>query len=117
VILSLLFLLEQLFTVLQGVIASGLAALSVANNDPSLLSQAEITLDATITKLTVNNILKESCDNTAPGGTLCNRDQQSFKVRATCFRLLVSVADHCIGYLDETSTILLGCCQRHDKDF
>jgi len=63
----------------QGVIASGLAALSVANGDLSLLSQAEITLDAAIAKLTANNILKESCDDAAPGGTQCNRDQQSFK--------------------------------------
>jgi hypothetical protein len=58
------------------VIASGLAALYVArgSTDTSLLDQAEITLDATIAHLTVNNILKESCDNAA-GTASCNHDQ------------------------------------------
>jgi hypothetical protein len=44
----------------QGVIASGLASLYVAtgSTNTELLTQAEITLDATITYLTQNNILK-----------------------------------------------------------
>ncbi|TFK44668.1 glycoside hydrolase family 76 protein [Crucibulum laeve] len=63
----------------QGVIASGLAALSVATGDKSLLDQAEITLDATIAHLTDNNILRESCDNAVGGGSVCNQDQQIFK--------------------------------------
>ncbi|KAF8893377.1 hypothetical protein BD779DRAFT_1467740 [Infundibulicybe gibba] len=61
------------------VIASGLAALSVANGDKTLLDQAEITLDATIAHLTTINILRESCDNVASGGAVCNQDQQIFK--------------------------------------
>ncbi|KAF9452364.1 glycoside hydrolase family 76 protein [Macrolepiota fuliginosa MF-IS2] len=32
-------------------------------------------LDATIQRLTNNNILKESCDNAASGGAVCNQDQ------------------------------------------
>jgi rhamnogalacturonyl hydrolase YesR len=59
----------------QGVIASGLAALYVArgSTDTSLLDEAEKTLDATIAKLTVNNILKESCDDAVSSS--CNHDQ------------------------------------------
>lgn len=75
----------QKFTGPQGVIASGLAALSVANGDRFLLDQAEITLDAAVNRLTVNGILKESCDDVASGGVQCNHDQQSFKVRRSCF--------------------------------
>jgi len=63
----------------QGVVASGLAALSAATGNTTLLDQAEITLDATITSLTENGILKEGCDNVAPGGSTCNADQQIFK--------------------------------------
>jgi len=60
---------------LQGVIASGLAALSKATGNVTLLDQAEITLDATINFLTEDNILKENCDNVVPGGLVCNADQ------------------------------------------
>lgn len=70
---------ERLFNGLQGVVASGLAALSAASGDTSLLDQAEITLDATVSRLTVNNILKESCDDV--DATKCDHDQQIFKVR------------------------------------
>ncbi|CAA7263178.1 unnamed protein product [Cyclocybe aegerita] len=70
---------QTTWTYNQGVIASGLAALAVANKDPSLLNQAEITLDATIARITTNNILRESCDNAASGGPVCNQDQQIFK--------------------------------------
>ncbi|KAJ6499317.1 glycoside hydrolase family 76 protein [Mycena sanguinolenta] len=59
--------------------ASGFAALYAAAGDSSLLTQAQITLDATISLLTVNNILKESCDNAASGGSVCDADQQIFK--------------------------------------
>ncbi|EJD52539.1 glycoside hydrolase family 76 protein [Auricularia subglabra TFB-10046 SS5] len=70
---------QTTWTYNQGVIASGLGALYVARgrNDPSLLDQAEITLNATIARLTVNNILKESCDD--PKSSTCNHDQQLFK--------------------------------------
>jgi len=70
---------QTTWTYNQGVIASGLAALSVATGDKSLLTQAEITLDATIARLSTNNILRESCDNAVGGGSVCNQDQQLFK--------------------------------------
>ena len=59
-------------------IASGLGALYKATGDSSLLTQAEITLDATISLLTVNGILKESCDNANPTSS-CDNDQAMFK--------------------------------------
>ncbi|KDR66517.1 hypothetical protein GALMADRAFT_80600 [Galerina marginata CBS 339.88] len=70
---------QTTWTYNQGVIASGLAALSAATGDKSYLTQAEITLDATISQLTNNFILKESCDDAASGGPVCNQDQQIFK--------------------------------------
>jgi len=70
---------ETTWTYNQGVIASGLAALAVANSDTSLLDQAEITLDAVLADLTQGNILKESCDDAASGGATCDADQQIFK--------------------------------------
>ncbi|KAF8893379.1 glycoside hydrolase family 76 protein [Infundibulicybe gibba] len=70
---------QTTWTYNQGVIASGLAALSVANGDKTLLDQAEITLDATIAHLTTINILRESCDDVASGGAVCDQDQQIFK--------------------------------------
>ncbi|THV05068.1 glycoside hydrolase family 76 protein [Dendrothele bispora CBS 962.96] len=66
---------QTTWTYNQGVIASGLAELAAANNDKSLLDQAEITLDATIAHLTDNNILRESCDDAQSGGAVCNADQ------------------------------------------
>ncbi|KIJ38399.1 glycoside hydrolase family 76 protein, partial [Sphaerobolus stellatus SS14] len=63
----------------QGVIASGLANLGVATNDPSLFDQAEITLDAAIQLLTVNGVLKESCDDATSSAGQCDHDQQMFK--------------------------------------
>jgi len=59
---------QTTWTYNQGVVASGLAALSVANGDAALLDQAEITLDATINHLTMNNVLKEPCDDAESGG-------------------------------------------------
>jgi len=53
--------------------------LSTRFADTSLLDQAEITLDAAISHLTVDGILKESCDDASSGGAQCNHDQQSFK--------------------------------------
>jgi len=70
---------QTTWTYNQGVIASGLAALSVATGDKSLLTQAELTLDATIARLSTNNILRESCDDAVRGGAVCNQDQQIFK--------------------------------------
>ncbi|KAJ7703216.1 glycoside hydrolase family 76 protein [Mycena rosella] len=70
---------ETTWTYNQGVIASGLSALYAVTKDASLLTEAEITLDATIKLLTTNNILRESCDNAAAGTVQCNQDQQIFK--------------------------------------
>ena len=56
-------------------IASGLAALSKATGNVTLLDQAEITLDATINFLTEDNILKENCDTVMSGGPICDADQ------------------------------------------
>ncbi|KAI5826594.1 glycoside hydrolase family 76 protein [Schizophyllum commune Tattone D] len=61
----------------QGVVASGLAQLYVATGDASLLDEAELTLDATISHKTQNGILKESCDDVA--NSTCNQDQAMFK--------------------------------------
>ncbi|KAH8924397.1 glycoside hydrolase family 76 protein [Atractiella rhizophila] len=63
----------------QAVIASGLGALGRATNNPSLFTEAEKTLDAAISKLTVNGILRESCDNPVPNTSVCNNDQKCFK--------------------------------------
>ncbi|KAI1783554.1 glycoside hydrolase family 76 protein [Ganoderma leucocontextum] len=62
----------------QGVVASGLAELYLATGDSSLLTQAEITLDAAISLKTQNGILKESCDDADPTST-CDNDQAMFK--------------------------------------
>ncbi|KAG8884544.1 hydrolase 76 protein [Tulasnella sp. 332] len=70
---------QTIWTYNQGVIASGLAALSVATGDKSLLDVAEVTLDAAFGQLTQGGILKESCDNAASGGAQCDHDQQIFK--------------------------------------
>ncbi|KXN90628.1 hypothetical protein AN958_03868 [Leucoagaricus sp. SymC.cos] len=70
---------QTTWTYNQGVIASGLANLYAATGDTSLLDEAEITLDATIQHLVTNNILRESCDDAAAGGPVCNQDQQLFK--------------------------------------
>ncbi|KAF4567449.1 hydrolase 76 protein [Pleurotus pulmonarius] len=70
---------QTTWTYNQGVIASGLGALFAATGDRTLLDEAEITLDATIRHLSTNNILRESCDNAASGGPVCNQDQQIFK--------------------------------------
>ena len=58
------------FAIHQGVIASGLAALYSATKNTTLLDQAEITLDATISLLTDDDILKESCDDALSGGSV-----------------------------------------------
>ncbi|KAJ6625661.1 glycoside hydrolase family 76 protein [Mycena sp. CBHHK59/15] len=69
---------QTTWTYNQGVIASGLSALAHVTGDTSLLTQAEITLDATISLLTTNSILKESCDDAAAGGPVCDADQVSW---------------------------------------
>ncbi|KAI0316793.1 Six-hairpin glycosidase [Amylostereum chailletii] len=70
---------QTTWTYNQGVIASGLAALYAAtgSSNTELLDIAEVTLDATITHLTVNNVLKESCDDAT--SSTCDHDQQIFK--------------------------------------
>lgn len=63
----------------QAVIASGLGYLGSILNDSTLFDEAEISLDAAIKHLTINGILKESCDNaTSPIGQ-CDHNQQLFK--------------------------------------
>ncbi|KIM78166.1 glycoside hydrolase family 76 protein [Piloderma croceum F 1598] len=70
---------DTTWTYNQGVIASGLAALSRTTSNTTLLDQAEITLDATINFLTQDNILKESCDDVVSDGSTCDADEQIFK--------------------------------------
>ncbi|KAL0581316.1 hypothetical protein V5O48_000692 [Marasmius crinis-equi] len=70
---------QTTWTYNQGVIASGLAELAVVTGDRTLLTEAEKTLDATISRLSTNNILRESCDNAQAGAAVCNQDQQIFK--------------------------------------
>ncbi|KAJ7262191.1 glycoside hydrolase family 76 protein [Mycena haematopus] len=63
---------QTTWTYNQGVIASGLSALYAVTGDSSLLTQAEITLDATISLLSTNNISRNR-------GSVCDADQQIFK--------------------------------------
>ncbi|KAF8898081.1 glycoside hydrolase family 76 protein [Mucidula mucida] len=70
---------QTTWTYNQGVIASGLAALYVATGNETLLSEAEITLDAAILNKTINGILAESCDGAVPTDAPCDIDQQTFK--------------------------------------
>lgn len=73
----------------QGVIASGLGALAAATGDTTLHTQAELTLDATISLLTQDNILKESCDDVISGGSTCDGDQQIFKASLELFMCMM----------------------------
>ncbi|KAJ3786559.1 glycoside hydrolase family 76 protein [Lentinula aff. detonsa] len=66
---------ETTWTYNQGVVLSGLGALYAATGNETLVSEAEITIDATIRNLTVNGILKESCDDVVLEGTPCDSDQ------------------------------------------
>lgn len=59
-------------------IASGLAALANATGNTTLLDQAEITLDATMSYLTQNGTLKELCDDVTSGGASCDADEVHF---------------------------------------
>jgi hypothetical protein len=59
----------------QAVIASALGNLGAALKDTSYFDQAEITLDAAISQLTTNGILKESCDDATSAATQCDHDQ------------------------------------------
>jgi len=70
---------QETWTYNQGVIASGLGALYSATGNSSLLTQAEITLDATVVNKVQGDILRESCDDAASGGSVCDADQQLFK--------------------------------------
>lgn len=67
---------QTTWTYNQAVVASGLAALYAATGNTSLLDQAEVSLDATISSLTGDGILRESCDL---ADETCNHDQQIFK--------------------------------------
>ncbi|KAJ3887867.1 glycoside hydrolase family 76 protein [Lentinula edodes] len=68
---------ETTWTYNQGVILSGLGALYAATGNETLISEAEITIDATIRNLTMNGILKESCDDVVLEGIPCDSDQAS----------------------------------------
>ncbi|KAL4268686.1 Meiotically Up-regulated protein [Pleurotus pulmonarius] len=70
---------QTTWTYNQGLVASGLGALSAATGDKTLLDEAEITLDATIAHLTTNGILRETCDKDTNEGKNCDGDQQIFK--------------------------------------
>lgn len=63
------------FVTPQGVLASGLGALWKATGNRTLLKEAEITLDATIKDMTVNGVLKESCDSVIETDDPCDIDQ------------------------------------------
>jgi hypothetical protein len=90
---------------LKGVIASGLGALYTATGNATLLDQAEITLDATIAHLTVNNILKESCDDVSAAN--CDHDQVGSRLSLHLPSLTFATAN-LQGHLDEARAILLG---------
>ncbi|TFL03058.1 glycoside hydrolase family 76 protein [Pterulicium gracile] len=62
----------------QVVVASGLSLLYAITGDESYLTEAEISLDATISLKTENGILRESCDDVA-GSTVCDNNQVIFK--------------------------------------
>ncbi|KAJ7037474.1 glycoside hydrolase family 76 protein [Mycena alexandri] len=62
---------QTTWTYNQGVIAAGLGTLYAVTKDATLLTEAEVTLDAAIRP--------ESCDNPAAKTATCNNDQQSFK--------------------------------------
>ncbi|KAK0195134.1 glycoside hydrolase family 76 protein [Armillaria mellea] len=66
---------ETTWTYNQGVVASGLGALWKATGNRTLLKEAEITLDATIKDMTVNGVLKESCDSVIETDAPCDIDQ------------------------------------------
>ncbi|OJA14026.1 hypothetical protein AZE42_07405 [Rhizopogon vesiculosus] len=70
---------QTTWTYNQAVVASGLGALYAATRNTSLLDQAEVSLDATISSLAYKGILRESCDLTTSGGKTCDHDQQIFK--------------------------------------
>ncbi|EPQ57053.1 Six-hairpin glycosidase [Gloeophyllum trabeum ATCC 11539] len=68
---------QTTWTYNQAVVAAGLGALGVANQDTSLFDEAEVSLDATVNHLASGGVLKESCDDSS--GTSCNADQSIFK--------------------------------------
>ncbi|EIM86953.1 Six-hairpin glycosidase [Stereum hirsutum FP-91666 SS1] len=70
---------QNTWTYNQGVLASGLGLLYKFTQDTTYLDQAEITLDATITHLSENGVLKESCDDPASGAGNCGSDGSLFK--------------------------------------
>lgn len=61
-------------------IASGLGVLYAVTGDSSLLDEAEKTLDAVVSGMTVNGILKEACDDAV--NSSCNEDQVLRAVRS-----------------------------------
>ncbi|KAK0455481.1 glycoside hydrolase family 76 protein [Desarmillaria tabescens] len=66
---------QTTWTYNQGVVASGLGALWKATGNRTLLEEAEITLGATIKDMTVNGVLKESCDSVIETDDPCDIDQ------------------------------------------
>lgn len=60
----------------QIVVASGLSSIYLATGDSSLLTEAQVSIDATIEYMESNGILKESCDD-ASGAAECDADQVS----------------------------------------
>lgn len=55
-------------------VASGLSLLYAITGDESYLTEAEISLDATISLKTENGILRESCDDVAGSTVLSARN-------------------------------------------
>jgi len=58
--------------------ASGLAIMSAVTGDPSYLTAAQVSIDATIATMTVDGILRETCDDITDV-VQCNSDQYLFK--------------------------------------
>jgi len=68
---------QNTWTYNQGVITAGLGALYAITGNTTLLDQAEITLDATISLSTVGGIIKEICDNAS--ASTCDDTSEQFK--------------------------------------
>ncbi|KAF7319902.1 Six-hairpin glycosidase [Mycena kentingensis (nom. inval.)] len=68
---------QTTWTYNQAVIGAGLGALYATTRDTTLLTDAELTFDAAISRLQSNNILKESCDSATTQS--CDVNQVAFK--------------------------------------
>ncbi|ACU75706.1 Ricin B lectin [Catenulispora acidiphila DSM 44928] len=92
----------------QGVVLGGLAALSQATGDTSLLTTARQIADAATSSLSQNGVFTESCEPTN-----CNQDQVSFKgIFVRGLRTLASAAG--TSAYDAWFTAQAGSIEAHD---